>query len=188
MDLVFGVISNKSLPNPRTQTFSPTYSVSYFLYMVKALDKVLFFFLSWGVWRGTYECSIALLLLLLSRFSHVRLCATLQTAAHQAPPSLGFSRQEHWSGLPFQFCQKSSDLVCFYLPLNSYFVTLIYLSFLTFSYYLLQLYNVLKSNNVSPQILSFFKVALVTLGSLHYHMNFTINFSIYTKKKVCLDF
>ena len=24
-----------------------------------------------------------------------------QTAAYQAPPSLGFSRQEHWSGLPF---------------------------------------------------------------------------------------
>ena len=45
--------------------------------------------------------SILFLLLLLSRFSHVRLYATLQTAAHQAPPSLGFSRQEHWSGLPF---------------------------------------------------------------------------------------
>ena len=28
-------------------------------------------------------------------------CATPQTAAHQASPSLGFSRQEHWSGLPF---------------------------------------------------------------------------------------
>ena len=42
-----------------------------------------------------------LLLLLLSRFSRVRLCATPQTAAHQAPLSLGFSRQEHWSGLPF---------------------------------------------------------------------------------------
>ena len=42
-----------------------------------------------------------LLLLLLSRFSRVRLCATPQTAAHQAPPSLGFSRQEHWSGVPF---------------------------------------------------------------------------------------
>ena len=42
-----------------------------------------------------------LLLLLLSCFSRVRLCATPQTAAHQAPPSLGFSRQEHWSGLPF---------------------------------------------------------------------------------------
>ena len=39
--------------------------------------------------------------LLLSRFSRVRLCATPQTAAHQASPSLGFSRQEHWSGLPF---------------------------------------------------------------------------------------
>ena len=38
---------------------------------------------------------IALLLLLLSRFSHVRLCAMPQTAAHQAPPSLRFSRQEH---------------------------------------------------------------------------------------------
>ena len=42
-----------------------------------------------------------LLLLLLSRFSRVQLCATPQTAAHWAPPSLGFSRQEHWSGLPF---------------------------------------------------------------------------------------
>ena len=42
-----------------------------------------------------------LLLLLLSHFSHVRLCATPEMAAHKAPPSLGFSRQEHWSGLPF---------------------------------------------------------------------------------------
>ena len=42
-----------------------------------------------------------LLLLLLSCFSHVRLCATPQTAAHQAPLSLGFSRQEYWSGFPF---------------------------------------------------------------------------------------
>ena len=45
--------------------------------------------------------ALLLLLLLLSRFSHVRLCMTPQTAARQAPPSLGFSRQEHWSGLPF---------------------------------------------------------------------------------------
>ena len=42
-----------------------------------------------------------LLPLLLSHFSRVRLCATPWTAAHQAPPSLGFSSQEHWSGLPF---------------------------------------------------------------------------------------
>ena len=40
------------------------------------------------------------LLLLLSRFSRVRLFATPWTAAHQAPPSMGFSRQEYWSGVP----------------------------------------------------------------------------------------
>ena len=39
--------------------------------------------------------------ILLSHFRHVWLCAAPQTAAHQAPPSLGFSRQEPWSGLPF---------------------------------------------------------------------------------------
>ena len=50
-----------------------------------------------------------LLLLLLSRFSHVRLCVTPQTAAHQASPSLGFSRQEHWSGLPFPSPMHESE-------------------------------------------------------------------------------
>ena len=33
--------------------------------------------------------------------SRVRLFATLWTVAHQAPLSMGFSRQEYWSGLPF---------------------------------------------------------------------------------------
>ena len=49
-----------------------------------------------------------LLVVLLSRVSHVLLCATPQTAAHHAPPSLGFSRQEHWSGLPFPFPMHES--------------------------------------------------------------------------------
>ena len=40
------------------------------------------------------------MLLLLSHFSRVRLCVTPEMAAHQAPPSLGFSRQEYWSGVP----------------------------------------------------------------------------------------
>ena len=31
---------------------------------------------------------------------HVRLLATLRTAAYQAPPPMGFSRHEYWSGLP----------------------------------------------------------------------------------------
>ena len=60
---------------------------------------------------------------MLSPFSCVRLCTTPQMAAHQAPPSLGFSRQEHWSGLPFpspmhesesevaQSCPTLSDLM-----------------------------------------------------------------------------
>ena len=37
---------------------------------------------------------------MLSRFSRVRLFVTLWTVAHQAPLSMGFSRQEYWSGLP----------------------------------------------------------------------------------------
>src|SRR5574342_338022 len=49
------------------------------------------------------------LLLLLSHFSRVQLCATPETAAHQAPPSLGFSRQEHWSGLPFPSPMQESE-------------------------------------------------------------------------------
>ena len=37
---------------------------------------------------------------MLSRSSHVQLCVTPWTAAHQAPLSTEFSRQEYWSGLP----------------------------------------------------------------------------------------
>ena len=36
----------------------------------------------------------------LSHFSHVQLVATLWTVDHQVPLSMGFSRQEYWSGLP----------------------------------------------------------------------------------------
>ena len=50
---------------------------------------------------------LLLLLLLLSHFSCVRFCVTLWTAAHQAPLSMGFSRQEYWSGLP---CPPPGDL------------------------------------------------------------------------------
>ena len=72
-------------------------------------------------------------MLLLSHFSCVQLCATPQTAAHQASPSLGFSRQEHWSGLPFplqcmqvksesevvQSCLTPSDPMDYSLPGSS---------------------------------------------------------------------
>ena len=52
-------------------------------------------------------------LLLLSCFSRVQLCATPQTAAHQAPPSMGFSRQEHWSGVPLPSPFQDLDTVIF---------------------------------------------------------------------------
>ena len=50
-----------------------------------------------------------LLLLLLSRFSRVQLCATPETAAYQALLSLGFSRQEQWSRLPFPSPMHESE-------------------------------------------------------------------------------
>ena len=60
--------------------------------------------------KGARKClDCLLLLLLLSRFSSVRLCATPETEAHQAPPSLGFSRQEHWSELPFPSPMNESE-------------------------------------------------------------------------------
>ena len=44
---------------------------------------------------------------MLNCFSHVQLFVTLWTVACQAPPSMGFSRQEYWSGLP---CPPPGDL------------------------------------------------------------------------------
>ena len=38
---------------------------------------------------------------MLSSFSHVRLFGALWNVAHQAPLSMGFSRQEYWTELPF---------------------------------------------------------------------------------------
>ena len=55
----------------------------------------------------TQRALVTLLLLLLRRFSRVRLCATPSMAAHQAPPSMGFSRQEYWGGLPMPSLKES---------------------------------------------------------------------------------
>ena len=56
--------------------------------------------LSWSLDKIFYTC-FYVFNELLSHLSCVRLCATPEMAAHQAPPTLGFSRQEHRSGLPF---------------------------------------------------------------------------------------
>ena len=61
------------------------------------------------IYTNTWIYTHAHILLLLSHFSSVRLCVTPEMAAHQAPPSLGFSRQEHWSGLPFPSPMHESE-------------------------------------------------------------------------------
>ena len=98
-------------------------------------NQLSFYIPAMNTWKSKlkfYICHL-LLLLLLSHFSRVRLCATPETAAHQAPLSLQFSRQEHWSGLPFpspthesenesevtQSCQTSSDPMDCSLPGSS---------------------------------------------------------------------
>ena len=66
------------------------------------LQRVLYF-------KKSHLEYICVLLLLLSHFICVRLCVTPEMAAQQAPPSLGFSRQEHWSGLPFPSPMHESE-------------------------------------------------------------------------------
>ena len=59
--------------------------------------------------------------------SRVRLLATPWTAAHQAPPSMGFSRQEYWSGVPLPSPYNLQTFVNFpllLLSLISYFTPL----------------------------------------------------------------
>ena len=66
---------------------------------------------------------IQLLLLLLSRFSRVQLRVTPWTAAHQAPPSMGFSRQEYWSGVPLPSLSiySAANIKRNYVPLSTLF-------------------------------------------------------------------
>ena len=45
------------------------------------------------------SCLLSLHVCILHHFSHIQLCSTILTVAHQAPLSMGFSRQEYWSGL-----------------------------------------------------------------------------------------
>ena len=55
------------------------------------------------------SCLQSIWSMLPSRFSRVQLCATPEMTPHQALPSLGFSRQEHWSGLPLPSPMNESE-------------------------------------------------------------------------------
>ena len=101
------------LPNPGIEPRSPTLQANSFPAELQGEPKntgvgtqslLQGIFLTQELNRGLLHCRRifyqlsylgsprTVLLLLLSRFSRVRLCATPETAAHQAPPSLGFSR------------------------------------------------------------------------------------------------
>ena len=51
-----------------------------------------------AMWPGMGQVCVGMCV---CKLSHVRLSAIPWTVAHQAPRSMGFSRQEYWSGLPF---------------------------------------------------------------------------------------
>ena len=70
----------------------------YWLYGKRKHFKVVM--INWGSLGSHLSC-------LLSCFSHIWLFLTLWTVTDQAPPSMGFSRQEYWSGLP---CLPPGDL------------------------------------------------------------------------------
>ena len=57
--------------------------------------------MSVGKAPGTEFLAYCSLDTVLRHFSHVQLFVTPWTIAHQAPLSMGFSRQEYWSGSPF---------------------------------------------------------------------------------------
>ena len=82
-------------------SYKPNFSLSSFIFIKRLFSS--------SSLSATRVVLYAYMLLLLSRFSHVRLCATPETAAHQDPPSLGFSRQEYWSGLPFPSLMHESE-------------------------------------------------------------------------------
>ena len=57
--------------------------------------------------------------------SRVRLLATPWTAAYQAPPFMGFSRQEYWSGVPFSIISLIFELVIATSLLFFFYLTLL---------------------------------------------------------------
>ena len=87
----FAISSAGDLPEAEIKPESPKWGEGFFTTAPPGKPMLL---------MTTCSNPCKLQLLLLSRFRRIRLCATPKTAAHQAPPSLGFSRQEHWSGLP----------------------------------------------------------------------------------------
>ena len=84
-------LSIRTLPSPLLAAMDGGFDVHLCLIKTRESALMLFFF---------SLLLLLLLLLLLNHSSCVRLCPTPERAAHQAPPSMGFSRQEYQSGMP----------------------------------------------------------------------------------------
>ena len=115
------------------------------------------------------------MLLLLSHFSRVQLCATPQMEAHQAPPSLGFSRQEHWSGLPFPSPMQESEKLFSRVQLLATPWTAAYQAPPSMGFsrqeYWSGCHCLLQGNLIPPVPFFFLQSALAIQGLLCFHMN-----------------
>ena len=85
------------------KTFSDLQGLIYLFFLRKQLDDV--FHKNDGGEKKSRKIKIMVSMkcvcCVLSRISRVQFCVTQQTVARQAAQSMGFSRQENWSGLPF---------------------------------------------------------------------------------------
>ena len=104
-----GFFTNWTIRETQQQYRLPKYvNGQYFYFKVTYFDRFKwlahhYFQLICFTFKIETRITRCLLLLLLSRFSRVRLLATPWTAAYQAPSSMGFSRQEYWSGVPLPY-------------------------------------------------------------------------------------
>ena len=73
----------------------------FFLHQVQTSDVLVLLSSDLASWKVSGLFTRAMLCAGLTCFSHVQLFATPWTIVHQVPLSMGFSRQEYWSGLPF---------------------------------------------------------------------------------------
>ena len=86
---------------------SRKYALSFHVYFKPLRNTILLKILKYNILddvkirQGIVYTCIWLCACVLSHFSHVWFFATLWTVLRQAPLSMGFSRQEYWSGLPF---------------------------------------------------------------------------------------
>ena len=90
------------IPNPGIELGSPALQVDSLPAEPQGKPTIkLHWVRNWRILMGNLRACM------LSWFYHVRLFATPWTVARQAPLSVGFSRQEYWSGLP---CPPPGDL------------------------------------------------------------------------------